>query len=80
MIQVGFHPIANTQPRLSIPVWDKPKSRNDENTLTNESTNIMTKIKSVVAICKTHIGVEDAGKELQRTGYEMKKLSIMGRD
>jgi hypothetical protein len=35
---------------------------------------------SVVAIYKTHADAERAVKELQRSGYDMKKLSIVGRD
>jgi uncharacterized membrane protein len=35
---------------------------------------------SVVAIFKTHVEAEEAVKELQRAGFDMKKLSIVGRD
>jgi hypothetical protein len=35
---------------------------------------------SVVAIYKTHSQAELAVKELQQSGYDMKKLSIVGRD
>ena len=34
----------------------------------------------VVAIYKSHAEAEDAVKELQRSGFDMKKLSIVGRD
>ena len=40
----------------------------------------MTKDNSVVAIYRSHTGAEAAVKELQRSGFEMKKLSIVGRD
>ena len=40
----------------------------------------MTKNNSVVAIFKSHIEAETAVKELQRAGFDMKKLSIIGRD
>ena len=33
-----------------------------------------------VAICNTHIEAEQAVKELQKSGYDMKKLSIVGKD
>jgi hypothetical protein len=35
---------------------------------------------SVVAAYNTHIEAEEAVKELQRSGFDMKKLSIVGRD
>ena len=40
----------------------------------------MTKTNSVVAIFKSHTGAEAAVKELQQSGFDMKKLSIVGRD
>jgi len=40
----------------------------------------MTKNNSVVAIYKSHPEAEAAVKELQRSGFDMKKLSIVGRD
>ena len=33
-----------------------------------------------VAVCKTHIEAEQVVKELQKSGYNMKKLSIIGKD
>ncbi len=40
----------------------------------------MTKTNSVVAIYGTHTQAEEAIKELQRSGCDMKKLSIVGKD
>src|SRR5579872_874828 len=40
----------------------------------------MMKNNSVVAIYKSHAEAEDAVKELQKTGFDMQKLSIVGRD
>ena len=40
----------------------------------------MTKNNSIVAIFKSHIEAETAVKELQQSGFDMKKLSIVGRD
>jgi hypothetical protein len=40
----------------------------------------MTKCNSVVAIYKSHAEAETAVKELQQSGFDMKKLSIVGRD
>ena len=40
----------------------------------------MTTSNSVVAIYKSHTDAEAAVKELQRSGFDMKKLSIAGRD
>jgi hypothetical protein len=41
---------------------------------------MMTKNNAVVAIYKSHAEAEAAIKELQRSGFDMKKLSIVGRD
>jgi len=41
---------------------------------------MMTKNNAVVAIYKSHAEAEAAVKELQRSGFDMKKLSIVGRD
>ncbi len=46
----------------------------------NERTDIMTKHNSVVAIFKSHVEAEAAVKELQKAGFDMKQLSIVGRD
>jgi hypothetical protein len=40
----------------------------------------MNKDNFAVAIYGTHTGAEDAIKELQKAGFEMKKLSIIGKD
>ena|SRR5580698_7502675 len=40
----------------------------------------MTNNNAVVAIYKSHAEAEAAVKELQRSGFDMKKLSIVGRD
>ena len=40
----------------------------------------MTKNNSIVAIYKSHAEAEAAIKELQQSGFDMKKLSIVGRD
>jgi len=40
----------------------------------------MTKNNSVVAVFKSHTEAETAVKELQQSGFDMKKLSIVGRD
>ncbi len=40
----------------------------------------MTKTNSVVAIYGTHSQAEEAVKELQRSGFDMKKMSIVGKD
>jgi hypothetical protein len=40
----------------------------------------MTKNEPVVAIYDTHLDAEGAVKELQKAGFDMKKLSIIGRD
>ena len=40
----------------------------------------MSEKNSVVSIYNTHTEAEDAIKELQKAGFEMKKLSIVGKD
>ncbi len=40
----------------------------------------MTKNNSVVAVFKSHLGAETVVKELQSAGFDMKQLSIVGRD
>ena len=40
----------------------------------------MFETNSVVAIYETHAQAEEAVKALQRSGYDMKKLSIVGKD
>lgn len=39
----------------------------------------MTDNNSVVAVCNTHAAAEATIKELQKSGYNMKKLSIIGK-
>jgi hypothetical protein len=41
---------------------------------------MMTNINAIVAIYKSHAEAEAGIKELQRSGFDMKKLSIIGRD
>jgi hypothetical protein len=43
-------------------------------------SSTITKDSSVVAIYKSHVEAEAAIKELQKSGFDMKKLSIVGRD
>jgi hypothetical protein len=40
----------------------------------------MPQNNSVIAVYKTHVAAEEAVKELQVSGFEMKKLSIIGQD
>jgi hypothetical protein len=40
----------------------------------------MTDNNSVIAIFQNHTGAEDAIKELQKSGFDMTKLSIVGKD
>ena len=40
----------------------------------------MTDTSAVIAIYETHSGAENAVKELQRSGFDMKKLSVVGKD
>jgi hypothetical protein len=49
-------------------------------TLTQEPKKSMKKNNSIVAIYTSHTDAEAAVKELQQSGFDMKKLSIVGRD
>jgi len=40
----------------------------------------MSETNSVVAVYKTHTQAEEAVKELQKSGFDMKKMSIVGKD
>ena len=40
----------------------------------------MSEVNSVVAIYGTHTQAEEAVKELQKSGYDMKQMSIVGKD
>jgi hypothetical protein len=40
----------------------------------------MTENNAIVATYKSHTEAESAVKELQQSGFDMKKLSIVGRD
>jgi uncharacterized membrane protein len=58
-------------------------NKNQNERLRKERAHMMTNITSnnaVVAIYKSHAEAEAAVKELQRSGCDMKKLSIVGRD
>jgi uncharacterized membrane protein len=46
----------------------------------NESMNTMTKHNAVVAIYQSHNEAEAAIKQLQESGFDLKQLSIVGRD
>jgi len=40
----------------------------------------MADTNAVIAVYETHSGAENAVKELQRSGFDMKKLSVVGKD
>jgi hypothetical protein len=46
----------------------------------HQGTNMMTPCNGVVAIYKSHAEAEAAVKELQHSGFDMRLLSIVGRD
>jgi hypothetical protein len=46
----------------------------------SERTNMMTKTNCAVAVFKLHTEAEAAINELNKSGFDMKKLSIIGRD
>ena len=46
----------------------------------NSEMKNMNKKNSIVAVYPSHTAAEAAIKELQQSGFDMKKLSIVGRD
>ena len=44
------------------------------------ATDVMTKLNATAAIFDTHAAAEQAVKELQRAGFDMRKLSIVDKD
>jgi hypothetical protein len=40
----------------------------------------MFETNSIVAIYQTHAQAEEAVKDLQKSGFDMKKMSIVGKD
>ena len=50
------------------------------NVITNSERKDMNKNNSIVATYPSHTAAEAAIKELQQSGFNMKKLSIVGRD
>ncbi len=56
------------------------KDRENTNIEKSRSKSVPRKDDSVVAVLNTHIEAEGAVKELQKAGFDMKKLSIVGRD
>ena len=67
--KVGFHRIA-------------PAGQSNYPRRVNVSAEeaVVTKDKSTVAIYPTHTAAEAAIKELQQSGFDLRKLSIVGRD
>ncbi len=57
-----------------------PPSRLSARYESNHETKTMNPNQSIVAIYPTHLAAEAAVKELQQSGFDMKKLSIVGRD
>ena len=52
----------------------------DKIDLERKERKSMFETNSVVAIYETHSQAEEAVKELQRSGFDMKKMSIVGKD
>jgi hypothetical protein len=71
---VGIHPIAAGQIDPYRGVVD------NSHLITPKEHNMIIQNSAVVAIYNSHTDAESAVKELQASGYDMKKLSIVGRD
>jgi len=56
------------------------KDRETTDTEKKHKVSVTKKNDSIVTVLDTHIEAEEAVKELQKAGFDMKKLSILGRD
>jgi len=56
------------------------KDREITDTEKRQEMSISKKNDSMVAVLNTHIEAKKAVRELQKAGFDMKKLSILGRD
>ena len=56
------------------------KDRENTNMEKRRNESVTKKNDSIVVVLNTHIEAEEAVKELQKAGFDMKKLSILGRD
>jgi hypothetical protein len=65
---------------LLIQVKDGNESTSDKTQSTEKGELAMSVTNAAVAIYDTHSQAEEAVKELQRSGVDMKKLSIAGKD
>jgi uncharacterized membrane protein len=61
-------------------VCDLFHSVGQENRAGKKGMLVMAETNSVVAIYETHSQAEEAVKELQKSGFDMKKMSIVGKD
>src|SRR5664279_6447626 len=62
-----------------IPGTDEARNYENLHEHNSEMKN-MSKNNSIVAVYPSHTAAEAAVKELQKSGFDMKKLSIVGRD
>jgi uncharacterized membrane protein len=62
-----------------IPGTDEARNYENMHEYISEMKN-MNKNNSIVAVYPSHTAAEAAVKELQKSGFDMKKLSIVGRD
>jgi len=56
------------------------KDRETTDTEKRQEMSVTKKNDSIVVVLNTHIEAKKAVRELQRAGFDMKKLSILGRD
>ena len=88
-VATGFaseRPVGRTHDRMlvGLPPIDELPQRANSGIFTEDfvhgKNHIMTTNHSVVAIYGSHAEAETAVKELEKSGYDLKKLSIIGRD
>ena len=56
------------------------RDRETRDTEKRQEMSVSKKNDSIVAVLNTYIEAKEAVKKLQRAGFDMKKLSILGRD
>ena len=58
----------------------RPKWKSQPNKANAKSRQNMTDTNAVVAVYANHSAPEDAVKQLEKSGFDMKKLSVVGKD
>jgi uncharacterized membrane protein len=81
MSELRGNPPLGTLSVLRPPVSSlQPNKTNNFMTTTSKTARCISDPKAIIAVYNTHPEAETAVKELQRSGFDMKKLSVVGKD